>query len=162
VSRGRIKTNYRRIIHGDDQDLEAALDAAGGVLTSESIKIRKSLVVLDLAVTQLGINGFVVEDLPSIILNTAVILLEMKRGTKADESLFASFFALMFSCIMAVRTPAPNMIRRIPLTIAHRGGKAGCAPSGGICGRRRWTSRPWSAKSRTSSLFTRARAGSRP
>ena len=51
-----FKTNYRKIIHGDDPELEAALDAAGGVLTKESIKIRHQLIVLDLAVATLGIT----------------------------------------------------------------------------------------------------------
>ncbi|GMI34345.1 hypothetical protein TeGR_g3155, partial [Tetraparma gracilis] len=49
TTRGKIKTNYRKIIHGDDPELAAALDAAGGVLTKESTTIRHQLIVLDLA-----------------------------------------------------------------------------------------------------------------
>jgi hypothetical protein len=103
VSRSRIKRSYRDIIHGDNKDLEAALDAAGGKLTPESVKIRHSLVVLDLAVTKLGITGVFLEDVPSIVLNSAVILLEMIRGTPVDESGLASFFALLLSCVMSGR-----------------------------------------------------------
>ncbi|GMI22371.1 hypothetical protein TeGR_g11890 [Tetraparma gracilis] len=105
-------TNYRKIIHGDDPELAAALDAAGGVLTKESIKIRHQLIVLDLAVATLGINGFVAEDVPSMVLNGAVILIEMLEGTPADESLLASFFALLFSCAMTGRKAGLRQQRR--------------------------------------------------
>jgi hypothetical protein len=74
VKRGRVKTSYRNIIRGTDPELVRALDgAAGGKLTPESIHIRHSLVVLDLEVARLGIRGFIVEDLPSLILNCAVV-----------------------------------------------------------------------------------------
>ena len=112
TTRGKIKTNYRKIIHGDDPELAAALDAAGGVLTNESITIRHQLIVLDLAVATLSINGFLAEDVPSILLNGVVILLEMLEGTKADKTLLASFFSLLLSCAMAGRKAGLKQQRR--------------------------------------------------
>lgn len=82
------------------------------MLTPESVKIRHSLVVLELAVTKIGIRGVMIEDGPSIVLNSAVILIEMARGRKADASLFSSFFALLFSCLMAGRKSGLRQVKR--------------------------------------------------
>ncbi|GMI25561.1 hypothetical protein TeGR_g10462 [Tetraparma gracilis] len=87
IQRGRqIKASYRHIIRGDDPELAKALDAAGGTLSPESIAIRRSLIVLDMTVCNVGIRGFFAEDLPSILLNSAVLLLEARVGSKADVS----------------------------------------------------------------------------
>jgi hypothetical protein len=110
--RGRVKTSYRQIIRGDDPELAKALDAAGGTLSPESIAIRRSLIVLDMTVCDVGIRGFFIEDLPSILLNSAVILLEMRAGSKADKSTFASFVGLLFSCLMTGRKSGLRGVRR--------------------------------------------------
>jgi hypothetical protein len=57
-------------------------------------------------------SGFLAEDVPSIALNGAVILLEMIEGTPADKSLLASFFALLLSCAMAGRKAGLRQQRR--------------------------------------------------
>jgi hypothetical protein len=88
------------------------LDAADGVLSPESIAIRRSLIVLDMTVCDVGIRGFFIEDLPSILLNSAVILLEMRAGSKAGESTFASFGSLLFSCLMTGRKSGLRLARR--------------------------------------------------
>ncbi|GMI29719.1 hypothetical protein TeGR_g7215 [Tetraparma gracilis] len=67
-----VKASYRQIIRGDDPELAKALDAADGVLSQESIAIRRSLIVLDMTVCDVGIRGFFIEDLPSILLNSAI------------------------------------------------------------------------------------------
>ncbi|GMI25620.1 hypothetical protein TeGR_g13322, partial [Tetraparma gracilis] len=82
----QVKASYRQIIRGDDPELAKALDAANGVLSPESIAIRRSLIVLDMTVCDVGIRGFIIEDLPSILLNSAVILLEMRAGSKAGKT----------------------------------------------------------------------------
>ena len=88
------------------------MDAADGVLSPESIAIRRSLIVLDMTVCDVGISGFFAEDLPSILLNSAVILLEMRAGSKADESTLASFVGLLFSCLMTGRKSGLRQVRR--------------------------------------------------
>ena len=88
------------------------MDAADGVLSPESIAIRRSLIVLDMTVCDVGIRGFFIEDLPSILLNSAVILLEMRAGSKAGKSTFASFGSLLFSCLMTGRKSGLRQARR--------------------------------------------------
>ncbi|GMI53207.1 hypothetical protein TeGR_g7560, partial [Tetraparma gracilis] len=107
-----VKASYRQIIRGDDPELAKALDAADGVLSPESIAIRRSLIVLDMTVCDVGIRGFFIEDLPSILLNSAVILLEMGAGSKAGKSTFASFGSLLFSCLMTGRKSGLRQARR--------------------------------------------------
>ena len=65
-----------------------------------------------MTVCEVGIRGFFAEDLPSILLNSAVILLEMRAGSKADESTHASFVGLLFSCIMTGRKSGLRQVRR--------------------------------------------------
>jgi rRNA maturation endonuclease Nob1 len=65
-----------------------------------------------MTVCNVGIRGFFAEDLPSILLNSAVLLLEMKEGSKADESTLASFVGLLFSCLMTGRKSGLRQERR--------------------------------------------------
>jgi hypothetical protein len=88
------------------------LDAAGGTLSPESIAIRRSLIVLDMTVCNVGIRGFFAEDLPSILLNSAVLLLEARVGSKADVSTSVSFVSLLFSCLMTGRKSGLRQERR--------------------------------------------------
>ncbi|GMI33512.1 hypothetical protein TeGR_g14049 [Tetraparma gracilis] len=80
-----VKASYRQIIRGDDPELAKALDAADGVLSPESIAIRRSLIVLDMTVCDVGIRGFFVEDLPSILLNSAVMVAALKAVSKERQ-----------------------------------------------------------------------------
>jgi hypothetical protein len=72
----------------------------------------RDLVVLELEVCNVGIRSLFSEDLPSGLLNASVILLEMRTGSKADGSLFASFAALLFSAGMAGRKSGLRQQRR--------------------------------------------------
>ena len=112
VERGRVKTSYRQIIRGDNPEVATALDDAGGSLSSESIAIRRSLIVLDMTVCDVGIRGFLIEDLPSILLNAAVILIQMRAGSEAGASTLASFVSLLFSCLMTGRKSGLRQVRR--------------------------------------------------
>jgi hypothetical protein len=88
VSRGRVKTSYREIINGDDPEVAKALDAADGVLTPKSLAIRHALISLDIAVADLGLRGFLAEDVPSIVLNCTLVMMQMAKGVEADLSLY--------------------------------------------------------------------------
>jgi serine/threonine protein kinase/ABC-type branched-subunit amino acid transport system substrate-binding protein len=103
TQRTRVKTSLNNIIDGTDPEVAKALDEADGVLTNKSLRIRHSLLSLEIVVVRLGIQGFFVEDLPSLLLNTYILLSGFQQETLATLSTYASFVALMFSCIMVGR-----------------------------------------------------------
>ena len=103
TNRGRVKTSYRAIINGTDEDLLEALDENSAVISAQSIKIRRTLVALDLSVTKLGLRGLYIEDVPSLVANAVAIVHAMAQHSKATMSTYATLAAFMFSCLMAGR-----------------------------------------------------------
>jgi len=73
------------------------------VLTVESLKIRHSLIALEIAVVKLGIQGLFVEDIPSLSLNLYSILLGMRRNDPTTVASYASSLALLLSTAMVGR-----------------------------------------------------------
>jgi len=103
TNRGRVKASYRAIINGTDEELLKALDENSAVISAESIKIRRTLIALDLSVTKLGLRGLLIEDVPSLVSNAVAIVYVMAKGTKGTMSTYATLAAFMFSCGMAGR-----------------------------------------------------------
>ena len=110
--RGRVKTSYRAIINGTDEELLEALDENSAVISAESIKIRRTLVALDLSVTKLGLRGLYIEDVPSLVANAVAIVYAMAQHSKATTSTYATLVAFMFSCGMAGRKSGLRALER--------------------------------------------------
>ena len=112
TNRGRLKASYRAIINGTDEELLEALDENSDVISAESIKIRRTLVALDLSVTKLGLRGLYIEDVPSLVANAVAIVYAMAQGTKGTMSTYATLMAFMFSCGMAGRKSGLRSLER--------------------------------------------------
>jgi len=112
TNRARVKSSYRAIINGTDEELLKALDENSDVISVESIKIRRTLVALDLSVAKLGLRGLYIEDVPSLVANAVAIVYVMAQGTIGTKSTYATLAAFMFSCGMAGRKSGLRTLER--------------------------------------------------
>jgi len=112
TNRARVKSSYRAIINGTDEELLEALDENSAVMSAESIKIRRTLVALDLSVTKLGLRGLYIEDVPSLVANAVAIVHAMAQHSTATMSTYATLAAFMFSCLMAGRKSGLRTLER--------------------------------------------------
>jgi hypothetical protein len=104
--RSKVKSGYRAMMAGTPEEVERyakALDENDEERTEEKLKTKRKFIVLDMTVMELGIHGLVWEDVPSLLLNFIVLMLDMRAGEKATMSTYASFVSFGFSCVMAGR-----------------------------------------------------------
>ena len=73
---------------------------------------KRTFILLELTITELGINGLMLEDGPSLLLNGIVLMLNMSAGRKATRSTYASFVSFGFSCFMGGRKMSLPSVRR--------------------------------------------------